>query len=135
VAAETGIGERIKNIMRKKGVTQIQLAAMIGMSEGHMSRILQGRTVPMMDKIERIAEALDIPMAALWDEDKAITVLASDVMASLPKEFLDALGDVRGREWLLLGLSMRDKELTKEEIELILTTYSQAKRALEQEKK
>lgn len=130
---EVGIGERIRNIMRKKGVTQIQLANMIGMSEGHLSRIIQGRTTPGMDKIERIADALGVPITAFWDEDRAIKVLANDIIASLPKDFLDALGDVREREWLLLGLSMRDKELTRGEIELILTTYAQVKKALAKE--
>lgn len=124
------IGDRIREIMRKKDITQIQLAAMIGMSEGHLSRILQGRTKPGIDKVEKIADALEVPMAALYDEDVAISVLAGDILDSLPKELKDALGDVQGREWLLLGLRLKDKELSKDEIELILSSYAQAKSAL-----
>ena len=53
-------GLRLKEIRSKKGITQTQLAEIVGIDPKHMSHIETGRSFPKADLIEKFAEALDI---------------------------------------------------------------------------
>lgn len=53
-------GLRIKELRNKKGITQYQLAELVGIDPKHMSHIETGRSFPKTDLIEKFANALDI---------------------------------------------------------------------------
>lgn len=55
--------DRLKDIMKKQDVTQIHLAEKIGMTQQHLSRMLQGDV--KFSTLEKIAAALDIPVTDL----------------------------------------------------------------------
>lgn len=59
-------GQRIKELRNKKGITQYQLAEMIGIDPKHMSHIETGRSFPKADLIEKFAIALDIDYTELF---------------------------------------------------------------------
>lgn len=54
------IGQNIKRIREKKGITQIDLAYECGFEKGNMSRIEAGRTNPTIKTLAKIAEALGV---------------------------------------------------------------------------
>ena len=66
------LGLNISYYRRKKGLTQLQLAEMVGISRTHMSNI----EAPNMNTpfsiitLFRIAQALDVQLCALFDFDK-----------------------------------------------------------------
>ncbi len=53
-------GMRLKELRSKKGITQYQLAELVGIDPKHMSHIETGRSFPKADLIEKFAEALGI---------------------------------------------------------------------------
>lgn len=53
-------GMRLKELRSKKGITQYQLAEMVGVDPKHMSHIETGRSFPKADLIEKFAEALGV---------------------------------------------------------------------------
>lgn len=53
-------GMRLKELISKKGITQYQLAEMVGVDPKHMSHIETGRSFPKADLIEKFAEALGV---------------------------------------------------------------------------
>lgn len=53
-------GLRIKELRNKKGITQYQLAELVGIDPKHMSHIETGRSFPKADLIEKFANALNI---------------------------------------------------------------------------
>lgn len=59
-------GQRIKELRNKKGITQYQLAEMVGIDPKHMSHIETGRSFPKADLIEKFANALDIDYTELF---------------------------------------------------------------------
>ena len=59
-------GLRLKELRNKKGITQYQLAEMVGIDPKHMSHIETGRSFPKADLIEKFAEALDIDYTKLF---------------------------------------------------------------------
>lgn len=59
-------GLRIKEFRNKKGITQYQLAELVGIDPKHMSHIETGRSFPKADLIEKFADTLDIDYTELF---------------------------------------------------------------------
>ena len=59
---ETSVLERIKSLMKSRGVTQNQLAEALGMKQYGVSRLLQGTPFPSLGRLKEIAEILDVSL-------------------------------------------------------------------------
>ena len=59
-------GMRLKELRSKKGITQYQLAEIVGIDPKHMSHIETGRSFPKADLIEKFAEALNVDYTKLF---------------------------------------------------------------------
>lgn len=57
---------RIKELLKEKHITQKELAARMGISDGTLSNILSGRFSPTKDTLQRIADALGVDIAELF---------------------------------------------------------------------
>lgn len=57
---ELRIGAIIKSIRLEKGIKQIELARMAGISNTYLSDIESGRTVPSLKTLTKIAHALGV---------------------------------------------------------------------------
>lgn len=53
---------RIKDVLKEKKVTVVSLAGMIGITQPNMSNIVNGKSTPSLETLEKIATALDVPM-------------------------------------------------------------------------
>lgn len=56
---------KLKGRMREKGVTGIQLAAMIGREKNYVYAICNGKVSPRLDQAYIICRALDIELAKM----------------------------------------------------------------------
>lgn len=56
------VGQKIKEIRKKKSLTIQELAEKSGMSEGHISRLENGLKSPTISTLEKLAQALDVPI-------------------------------------------------------------------------
>jgi transcriptional regulator with XRE-family HTH domain len=61
------LGARIKEMRKFCGLSQQQLAEKIGVEPRHMSRIEVGKNYPTIDRLEKIAEALNVPLKDFFD--------------------------------------------------------------------
>lgn len=59
------IGGRIRELREAKGLTITEVAQRAGTERPNVSRLEHGRHLPSLDTIERLAEALEVPVAAL----------------------------------------------------------------------
>ncbi len=59
------IGARVRDIRTARSMTSTQLAERSGMQRPNLSRMESGKHVPSLETLERIAEALDLPVARL----------------------------------------------------------------------
>lgn len=59
-------GLRLKELRNKKGITQYQLAEMVGIDPKHMSHIETGKSFPKADLIEKFAYALGVDYTKLF---------------------------------------------------------------------
>lgn len=57
------IGERVRTARQSTGLTVSQLAERAGMKRPNLSRMEHGRHVPSLETLERIADALNLPVA------------------------------------------------------------------------
>ncbi|GAB6008811.1 helix-turn-helix domain-containing protein [Dysgonomonas reticulitermitis] len=65
---------RIKEILKDKGMTALQLSNDIGMTQANMSNIMTGKTKPSLDTLERIAVVLGVPFTDLFTQPQDNTV-------------------------------------------------------------
>lgn len=66
------IGEKIKFLRQKKGLTQKQLGDLCGMADSAIRRYESGRANPKIETLQKIADALDIKISELISLNDAI---------------------------------------------------------------
>jgi transcriptional regulator with XRE-family HTH domain len=81
------IGERIRALREKRGLTQGDIEKRAGLLRCYTSRVENGHTVPSLETIEKIARALELPLYQLfYDGEKPpeIEVIVTDGRRKLP---------------------------------------------------
>jgi len=59
------IGNTIKTIRKKKGIQQNELAEKSGISQTYLSQIENGTRTATLETLEKISNALDVPLSVL----------------------------------------------------------------------
>jgi len=59
-------GKKVKELRKKKGLTQEDLAEKINVDRSYMGFIERGERNPTLDKIEKISKALNITLSELF---------------------------------------------------------------------
>lgn len=60
------LGRRIKAERQARHLTQQELAEAAGMDTAHLSRIEGGKTVPSINMVQKLADALGVPIGRLF---------------------------------------------------------------------
>lgn len=68
---------RIKDVLKEKKVTVVSLAGMIGIAQPSMSNIVNGKSMPSLETLDKIANALDVPVTELFEQPKTGTASLS----------------------------------------------------------
>ena len=59
---------RIKDVLKEKKVTVVSLAGMIGITQPNMSNIVNGKSTPSLETLEKIASALEVDITELFGQ-------------------------------------------------------------------
>lgn len=62
---------RIKELLKSKGLTQIELADKLGVTRSAVVSVLTGN--PTIATLERIADVLDVHLLDLFEDDRELT--------------------------------------------------------------
>lgn len=104
---EDALGAQIREMRQSVGVTVAELAKAAEISVGMLSKIETGQTSPSLATLQRLAQALNIPIAAFFakfDEKREATfVRAGEGLA------IERRGSSKGHLYQLLGHSLRSK--------------------------
>ena len=84
------LGKRIKELRKKAGYTQEQLAELINIETTSLSGIESGRHFPSLTTIEKIANNLHVELKTLFDYNHLQT---TDEMKTVIKNNIDKLDD------------------------------------------
>lgn len=70
MSVQTALGQKIKDLRGKIGLTQQELAEIVGVeSPSYVSKIERGNTSPSYELLLRIAKALKVELKNLFDAD------------------------------------------------------------------
>ena len=69
VKAEVDVGERLQSLRRYRRATLREIAQRSGLSESFLSQVERGRSSASIASLQRIAEALGVSMADLFEPD------------------------------------------------------------------
>jgi transcriptional regulator with XRE-family HTH domain len=81
------IGERIRALRERKGLTQGDIEERCGLLRCYTSRVENGHTVPSLETIEKMARALEIPLYQIfYDGEKPpdVEAVVTDGRRKLP---------------------------------------------------
>jgi transcriptional regulator with XRE-family HTH domain len=67
---EASFADRLRSLMEKKGLTQEQLAAKVGVGQPAISMMLQRNCRPQRRTVLRLAEAFGVSPEELWPKVK-----------------------------------------------------------------
>ena len=109
-------GERLKEILDSKGWNQADLSKATGIEEGHVSKIITGKIKTNQTTVSKIAEALGMPLAGLYDDDMAVRQLVEEVIRELSADMIDFIRAQKNGPWLILAKDLSAENLTPEQI-------------------
>lgn len=93
-------GARIRELRKARGLTQDQLAEFLGVEQKHISLIELGKSYPSLDRLIRIAEALQVPLPSLFE---FMHLEAPEVQMQSIEEMLKGLDDeARGKAYKII---------------------------------
>ena len=85
-------GKAIKKIRSLKKISQVELSEEAKIGKSYLSKIENGESVPALDKLEKISEALDVPfylMAFLASEKNDLDSLPLKAADEMKKHLFD----------------------------------------------
>ena len=103
------LGARVRELRLDRGLTLKALGRQAGLSHPFLSQLERGLARPSVASVERIAQALEVPVGALWAERHrgAARVVRADEATVVPHVEAGAPGTVRE---LLMNGTMRVRE-------------------------
>ena len=72
------IGNKIREIREKKGETLRLTAESINVSHAHLSKIENGKNMPSLEVLEKLAKHFDVSMGYFFGEEKDIEELKTE---------------------------------------------------------
>ena len=91
-------GERLKKLRKKSGLTQEELSETLGISCMTVRRWESERSIPRIDEIRRIAQALNVPESDLLNDpppNSGEWVITLKTATKFEKEEIDLTGNVQ----------------------------------------
>ena len=102
------LGERIKNIRKSKGLTQLELAELVDRSKNHISKIETGSANPPLSLLIEIANALNVELSYLLDLDKRQTKILDNIDVN---DEIDKIKNTKKKQFILKILNNMLEEM------------------------
>jgi transcriptional regulator with XRE-family HTH domain len=67
--ATTSIGTTVRNLRLQKGLSQGDIEKRTGLLRCYLSRVENGHTTPSLETLQKLANAMDMPLAGFFAED------------------------------------------------------------------
>jgi transcriptional regulator with XRE-family HTH domain len=97
----TPLGQRLRALRLERGLQQRQLADQAGLTPSMVSQIESGRLTPSLHTLGRLAAALGVPIASLFDGQPA-----GSLVISRKREYPVVTFDGSPERWTVLGAGL-----------------------------
>lgn len=94
--------EKAKDLMKKKGINQKELASLSGITESSISRYLAGDKNPRMDIIVNVARALEVSTDYFLDEDQKCESAYNAIASAIARKGNELNSEEKNKLILLL---------------------------------
>ena len=89
------LGLKIKELRKRKGLTQEELAELIQMEQNSISVMESGRNFPTLGTLEKIAKVLDVNLSDFFDYDYIEDI---DVIKASTEDIISKMDDKQSRQ-------------------------------------
>ncbi len=112
------IGSVIREFRQQKGMSQGDIEKRTGLLRCYLSRVENGHTVPSLDTLAKIADAMDIPVAQFFSDGQIARDLSAPKMSD---EELRFMGQIRRYS---MNLTDNDRKLLLAMVKKFASTSS-----------
>lgn len=103
------IGKKIKELRKKRGLSQRQLGEIVGVSESQISNIESDRKSTSIERQLKIADALGVHVSELYDDEYKANLDDAYIMFS--RELKEqGITPEKARKWIELARKIADEE-------------------------
>lgn len=127
---ETFIGDKLREIMAKQNITNVELARMTGLSVTTISRLRNNQNGINGGTLMKISRVLGVPLDVFEEGNTglAMNTLALKGLEGLPRETADAvinaIGNKRKLEYVIAGIRLSEESnLNPDEIITVVLNY------------
>ena len=107
---------QIKKIRNQKGISQLELANMIGVKERTIQQYESGNITPPLDKIEKLSLALNVSESELLGLEVGSPTLLRELLLPKDKKYFDELKQFYGLMYQFKNNSLFPEEEIEEKI-------------------
>ena len=117
--------ENVTKYRKRKGISQYELADISGISRGMISHYEREGSIPPADRLQSLADSLDIPVYKLFKQPEKESYPETDFSGIDPrsvkklKDILSLPGDDRNDLYRILNKMLRKNQLEKENSEAL----------------
>lgn len=112
------IGNRIREIRERKGETLRLTAESIEVSHAHLSKIENGKNMPSVEVLDKLANHFDVPVGYFFGEEQSIEELKEKKVIEFINEIdLLDVADLMNK----YDISMMGKEVTERELKMFIS--------------
>ena len=88
------LGRRIKELIKKKNISQEKLAELIGIEPTALSNIVTGRNYPLMSTLEKLLQVLEVDFSEVFNfehlnDDKNLQAEIEQILNNNPERMKD----------------------------------------------
>ena len=110
-------GARLKQILNSRGITQKQLADMVGKEDTYISKVCNDKYNVSLDTVLQISSALDVSPAIFFSEpEDADKELISKLVKDWPEDLINFVKTQKNGPWLYLAKDLSVENLTPDQI-------------------
>jgi transcriptional regulator with XRE-family HTH domain len=103
------IGEKLKVLRAQKNMSQGDIEKRTGLLRCYISRVENGHTVPSVDTLEKMAQALEVPMYRLFTDEARVN-MPNIAAETVPRRATNLKQERVVRAFAKLFARMRDKD-------------------------
>lgn len=93
---------RLKQIRKAKGMTQVQLAELLEVEQGEISKLESANRNPKLETLQKIASALEVEISDLFTDRSEHELFLVETFRSLPPD--------RQKGWLDMARLVRNEQ-------------------------
>jgi len=122
-------GNRLKQILKSKGMTQKRFSELVGKEDAYISKVCNDKFNVSLDTLLQFASVLEVsPDIFLKDDDAAGNDMVKDALRDLSPDLKEFIRKRPNGPWLVLAKDLSETDLTPDQVKKVVELWEETVR-------